>query len=101
MGEYLSLTELGRLYGVSSHQIGRWLKGLGLRTVSGQPSRQAFAEGFVSQRPSRQPGTYFYVWHCRKTTDLLDGMCYPRAGGGTGLVTEQQASRADARDSPT
>ena len=92
MGEYLSLTELGRLYGVSSHLIGKWLKGLGLRTMSGQPSGQAFAAGFVSSRPSRQPGTYFYVWHSRKTTDVLDGMCYPRAVRRTDFVTDQQAT---------
>lgn len=55
MNEYFTLTELGRLYGVSSHVVGRWLKNLGLRTESGQPSNQAFADGFVSQRPSRHP----------------------------------------------
>lgn len=31
MNDYLTLTELGRLYGVSSHVVGKWLKGLGLR----------------------------------------------------------------------
>ena len=63
MDEFLSLTELGKLYGVSSHVVGRWLKGLGLRTESGQPIAQAFNEKYVSQRPSSQPNTYFYVWH--------------------------------------
>lgn len=79
MNEYLSLTEIGRMYGVSSHVAGRWLKGLGLRTESGQPSAQAFNGRYVSQRPSRYPGTYYYVWHAEKTTAILDGMCYPRA----------------------
>jgi hypothetical protein len=79
MNDFLSLTDLGKLYGVSSHQVGRWLKGLGLRTESGQPTVQAFNENYVAQRSSRQPGTFFYVWHARKTTELLDGMCYPRA----------------------
>jgi hypothetical protein len=79
MNEYLSITEMGRIYGVSSHVAGRWLKGLGLRTESGQPSTQAFNEKYVSQRPSRYPGTFYYVWHAGKTTAILDGMCYPRA----------------------
>ena len=79
MNEYLSLTELGRLYGVSSHVVGRWLKGLGLRTECGRPSREAFAQGYVTQRPSRHPGTYFWIWHAAKTTGILDGMRYPRA----------------------
>lgn len=79
MDEYASLTQLGKLYGVSSHVVGRWLKGLGLRNEDGKPSCQAFAECYVAQRPSRQPGTYFWTWHREKTTALLDNMCYPRA----------------------
>jgi hypothetical protein len=82
MNEYLSLTELGRLYGVSSHVVGRWLKGLGLRTTDGRPSAEAFGQGYVAQRPSRQRGTYFWVWHADKTTGILDGMRYPRAAEG-------------------
>jgi hypothetical protein len=77
--EYLSLTELGRIYGTSSHVVGRWLKGLGLRTKDGRPSPDAFADGYVSQRPSRQPGTYYWVWNTAKTTTILDGMRYARA----------------------
>jgi hypothetical protein len=30
--EYMSLTELGLLYGVSRSKVGQWLVGLGLRT---------------------------------------------------------------------
>jgi hypothetical protein len=82
MKEYLSLTELGRVYGVSSHVVGRWRKGLGLRTTDGMPSAEAFAHGYASQRPIRQPGTYFWVWHTGKTTAILDGMRYPRATEG-------------------
>ena len=79
MNEYLSLTELGRLYGVSSHVVGKWLKGLGLRTQDGRPSPEAYTQGYVVQRPSRHPGTYFWIWHADKTTAILDGMRYPRA----------------------
>ena len=79
MDNYLSLTELGRIYGVSSHVVGKWLKRLGLRTESGQPSAEAFRDGCVSQRPSTQPGTCFYVWQRTRTTLLLDAMQYPRA----------------------
>src|SRR5262245_44861688 len=79
MNEYLSLTEIGKLYGVSSHAVGRWLRGLGLRTADGKPTREAFEKGYVSQRPSRQPETYYWAWHGEKTTAILDGMRYPRA----------------------
>ena len=77
--EYLSQTQLGRIYGVSSHQIGKWLKGLGLRNDSGQPTKLALSDGYAVQRPSTQPGTYFYVWNAERTTALFDGMQYPRA----------------------
>ena len=43
--------------GVSSHVVGKWLKGLDLRTESGQPSTTAFNEGYVARCPRRQPGT--------------------------------------------
>jgi len=76
---YLSQTELGELYGVSSHVIGKWLRGLGMRTADGRPSGEAFSDGMVTKRPSRRPGTWFYVWHAEKTTALFDGMRYPRA----------------------
>lgn len=78
MDEYASLTELGRLYGVSSHVVGRWLKNLGLRTEDGKPSYDAFSQGYITQRPSRGVGTYYYVWNAEKTTAILDGMRYPR-----------------------
>jgi len=80
MNKYLSMTEIGRLYGVSSHAIGRWLKSLGLRTADGSPSRAAFDGEYVSERPSTNPNTYYYDWDAEKTTKLLDQMEYPRSG---------------------
>ena len=76
--EYLTQTQLGKIYGVTSHVIGKWLTGLGLREA-GKPSRTAFNEGFVRQAPSSQPETYFYVWNKAKACEVLDGMGYPRA----------------------
>jgi len=69
---YASQTEIGELYEVSSHVVGRWLKALGLRTDDGRPSQKAFDEHFVAQRSSRGEGTYFWVWHRERTTELLD-----------------------------
>ena len=68
---FLSLTELGKLCGVSSHKVGKWLVGLGLRTQAKKPSPRAFKEGYVEQRGSTQPGTYFWVWHGEKTMKVL------------------------------
>lgn len=72
INEYLSQTELGRHYGVSSHKIGNWLGEVGLRNAQKKPSVKAFDGGFVSQRQSRQPNTYFWVWHAEKTMRALD-----------------------------
>jgi hypothetical protein len=79
MSEYKSLTELGRVYGVSSHQVGRWLKELNLRTHDGKPSHTAFDFGLVNTRPSRGFNTYFYVWHEEKMLDILDAAGHERA----------------------
>ena len=70
--EFLSLTELGKLYGVSSHKMGKLLMDLGLRDKSKKPSRTAFENRFVQQRDSTQPGTYFWVWHAAKTMWALE-----------------------------
>ena len=70
--EYMSLTDLGKLYGVSRVRMGQILIEVGLRTPEKKPSRMAFEKGFVIERPSTQPGTYFYVWHGKKTCEILD-----------------------------
>ncbi len=82
MSEFKSLTELGRLYGVSSHQVGRWLKQLNLRTADGKPSRTAFEAGLVSTRPSRGFDTYFYVWDEAQVQDILDAAGHTRSATG-------------------
>jgi hypothetical protein len=68
--EHLTLTQLGEVFGVSSHQIGNWLVTLGLRSDQKRPSREAFAGGYVTTAPSRGQG-YNYVWHAEKTVKAL------------------------------
>jgi hypothetical protein len=70
--EFMSLTELGKLYGVSSHKMGQWLVDIGLRDKNKKPSQSAFEGGYVQRRASTQPGTYFWVWHAAKTTQTLE-----------------------------
>lgn len=77
---YISLTALGQIYGVSARDVGTWLKGLGLREPNGWPSRDAVKQGLVHERVS-QYGS-LWLWHRERTTDVLDGMCYPRSGAG-------------------
>jgi hypothetical protein len=82
-GTYLTLTELGKLYGVSSHKIGKWLVSVGLQTPAKKPSGRAFREGYVEQRGSTQPGTYIWIWHSEKTMKALE-----EAGIGTPVNSE-------------
>ncbi len=79
MQEFLSLTELGQIYGVTRNKVGAWLVELGLRTTDKKPSKTAFDSGYVEQRLSTQPGTYFWVWHGEKTCKLLEEAGHKKA----------------------
>ncbi|MBM5817381.1 MAG: hypothetical protein FJ083_12590 [Cyanobacteria bacterium K_Offshore_surface_m2_239] len=55
--DWLTLTELGRLYGLSAVTIGKVLQASGLRQLDGRPSPEALRQGLAFQRhssPSRQ-----------------------------------------------
>lgn len=83
---YINLTALGAIYGVKAQDVGRWLKGLGLREQDGRPSQQAIREGFVRERILEFGGSS-WLWHEAKTCEILDEMCYRR--GGQLQVAEQ------------
>ena len=67
----LSQRQLGKIFGVSSHVIGRWLKAIGLRNPNGKPSYKAFQEEFVDQAPNGKGG-YYYVWNAERTIAALE-----------------------------
>ena len=48
--EFEIMREIGKVFGVSSHTVGRKLKELGLRTTDGKPSSEAFARGLVERK---------------------------------------------------
>lgn len=68
--EFMTLTQLGELFGESNQKVGKWLLKLGLRTTANKPSREAFGGGYVEVGPSRNQG-YNYVWHSEKTVAAL------------------------------
>lgn len=68
--EFLTQTQLGRLFGSSSHEVGRWLKELGLRDFTGKPTEGAHDGGFCTTAPSGETG-FHYVWKAEKTVALL------------------------------
>jgi hypothetical protein len=70
--EYLTMKEIGRLLGTTSHVIGRWLKEIGLRSRDGKPTRAAFAGGFCAQRWTKDGNNYCWAWHRDRTVRVLE-----------------------------
>ena len=89
--EYLSQTDLGKRFGVSSHLIGKWLIEVGLRTEEKRPSQRAFDGGFVKQVPTGRNEGYFYVWQAEATIKMLI------EGGRKPLSDSQEAGESILR----
>ena len=70
---YQTMKEIGMPLGLTSHQVGKRLKQLGLRTAEGRPSREAFARGLVNRRWSPGGVNYLWAWRAEVVTTLLDG----------------------------
>ena len=70
MNEYLSLTELAKRTGGTSHTVGQTLTVAGLRT-DGKPSQKAFTLNLVTQAPTGRGSGYFYKWHREKVMPFL------------------------------
>jgi len=67
----MTMSQIGEIFGVSSHQVGKWLVSMGLRTAAKRPSNAAFDGGFVEQGPSRDDG-YNWIWHSVRTVASLE-----------------------------
>lgn len=72
--EHMTLSQIGEVFGTTSHQVGRWLTNIGLRYESKQgkkPSREAYTGGYVKDVPSKGQG-HFWVWHSERTIKALE-----------------------------
>ena len=79
--EYLSQTEIGTIYGVTSHKVGKWLKLLDLRDEKGYLTNKAKSfPGLSSKRESTNAGTWINVWDKDQILSLLDQKGHKRAG---------------------
>lgn len=68
---YMSQTQLGLLFGTTSHEIGRWLIEIGLRDErTKRPSAEAHQGGYCTDVPSRGQG-YCWAWSSDKTVAAL------------------------------
>ena len=68
--EYWTMTEIGKLFGVSSHVIGRKLNEIGLRNGR-KPSRDAFNGGYCEERWASDLRGYCWAWAKTKTIEAL------------------------------
>lgn len=74
--EYKSMREIGKHFGATSHEVGKWLQNLGLRDANKEPTPRAVDEEWIAKLPSTQPGTWFYGWHEKRTIELFKQMEY-------------------------
>jgi hypothetical protein len=80
--DFINLTAIGKLYGVSAADAGRWLKNLSLRHPDGRPTQQAVTDGFAQEQPSAFGSSW--LWNKAKVCEVLDMMEYHRAGEQAG-----------------
>ncbi len=74
MEKYSTMRAIGAEIGMTSHQVGKLLKKLGLRDDKGQPT--ADAKHLTKEVPSTNPGTWNYVWDEEKVIELFRKMAY-------------------------
>jgi hypothetical protein len=67
---YWNMRDIGRLVGLTSHQIGKVLKRLGLRTSEGKPSQMAYSNNLVAQKFDGY-GHYLWAWDRDEVLRLL------------------------------
>lgn len=66
----LTQTQLGQLFGVSSHVIGKWLSEVGLRGQGNRPTDKARREGYCG-KAAAGPSGFHWVWVAGKTVAAL------------------------------
>lgn len=73
MSEFWTMKQIGAVFGVSSHVVGRKLKELGCRTSEGKPSAEAFNKKLVQQKFTDDLADYLWAWDRDRTIRLLEG----------------------------
>ena len=75
--EYMTQTEIGALFGATSHEVGKWLVEIGLRTPGKTPSDKALGS-YVKQAPTGTEGYLNWVWHSERTVTRLEAAGHRR-----------------------
>lgn len=68
--QFMNLTDIGRLFGKTTREVGKRLQEIGLRTAKGKPSDAAYRRDLIEVK---NPGTWgwTYVWHAQRTSQQL------------------------------
>lgn len=69
---FLTLTQLGELFGVSSHVVGRRLHEIGLRLPNGEPCQRAIDAGLVQKVTPGNGSHFFWSWEKERTIQILE-----------------------------
>ena len=75
---YMNMTEVGKIFGVTSHVVGKWLKQMGLRRHNGTPSSDAYEHGLIDS-DFNEYGTYNVLWDAARVIAILDEAGHKRA----------------------
>ncbi|HBN78430.1 MAG TPA: hypothetical protein DD473_21995 [Planctomycetaceae bacterium] len=67
----MNITEVGRIFGISSHVLGNWLKENGFRRGYGNPSPEAYERKLVDTSYNTY-GTYNVLWDAEKLSQILE-----------------------------
>jgi hypothetical protein len=74
----MTQSQIGRIFGTTSHEVGRWLVKVGLRTSQGKPTATAHKGGYCETAPSHNNG-YYWAWNAEKTVAALEAAGHIRA----------------------
>jgi hypothetical protein len=105
--EFASITQLGSMFGVSGQAMGRCLKEIGLRDVTGAPTATA-TDGGVVQEVDMGPDSHpFWSWNVNKVIRLLKAAGHRMPGEvddlteSTGSPAAKPASEPEKPPAPT
>lgn len=82
---YITMKQMGGMFGRTSHQVGKRLKELGFRTEEGKPSQMAFQDKLVDRKVTTEDGHYLWAWHREKTVLLLENNGWHKVDAMAGI----------------
>ena len=77
--EYANMQTIGKLYGKTSHQVGRELRECGYRDQDGRATQKALGSGMaILRRDAEHPQWVSVAWNKAKVCELLQDFGWAR-----------------------